>query len=134
MNIEVPEFGESITKAVVVNLIKQSGDYVEKGEDIVELETDKVNSVIPAPASGILSLTIELEQEVSSGQTIGSIDESVAKPAQKEAKPVQEKEAPKPPQSGPSARSTPEQFLNEVKEPKYLPQNQLQKLRGSEKK
>ncbi|MCF7806883.1 MAG: dihydrolipoyllysine-residue succinyltransferase [Simkaniaceae bacterium] len=124
--IKVPEFGESITEAVVVQLIKKSGDYVEKGEDLIELETDKVNSVISSPASGVVSLTVDLEARVSVGQTIGSIDTSAQKTASlppeeppKQAEP--EKIAPPPEQparseapSAPSARSTPDQFLSSL--------------------
>ena len=73
MEIKVPEVGESVTEATVVALLKKSGDHVTKGEEIVELETDKVNSVITAPESGILELKVALEQKVKPTEVIGSI-------------------------------------------------------------
>jgi hypothetical protein len=70
MEIKVPEVGESVTEATVVALLKKSGDHVTKGEEIVELETDKVNSVITAPESGILELKVTLEQKVKPTETL----------------------------------------------------------------
>lgn len=131
--IKVPEFGESITEAVVVNFIKESGSYVEKGEDLVELETDKVNSVVPSPASGIVSFQVALEEKVSVGQVIGSIDTSQEKPKdktpQKEVKEKQDNAQPQKEESkkkepsessqsnANSARSTPDQYLKNIQMP-----------------
>ncbi|NRK74421.1 biotin/lipoyl-binding protein, partial [Salmonella enterica subsp. enterica serovar Typhi] len=41
--IKVPELAESITEGTVAQWLKKTGEYVEKGDYIVELETDKVN-------------------------------------------------------------------------------------------
>ena len=132
--IKVPEFGESITQAIVVALIKSSGEYVEKGEDIVELETDKVNSVISAPASGVITLSIVLEDQVTVGQVIGSIDTVAVKPEKGEEAPAPEaeevpvvKEAPPVVQEvsavadGPSARSHGDDFLKDLSGAKLAP-------------
>ncbi len=48
MEIKVPELAESITEGTVASWLKQPGDHVEKGEAIVELETDKVNIEVPS--------------------------------------------------------------------------------------
>jgi 2-oxoglutarate dehydrogenase E2 component (dihydrolipoamide succinyltransferase) len=57
MSIEVlvPELPESIADATLINWHKKPGERVEKGENLVDLETDKVVLEVPAPESGILS-------------------------------------------------------------------------------
>ena len=53
--ILVPVLGESITEATVTKWLKKKGDKVVADEAVVELETDKVNLEVPAPASGVIS-------------------------------------------------------------------------------
>ena len=54
MNIEikVPAMGESVTEAIISNLIQPSGSIVAADQEIIELETDKVNQVLYAPGAG----------------------------------------------------------------------------------
>ena len=54
LEIKVPEFGESIQEVQVGEWLKKVGDFVEKDEDIVELESDKASQALPAPESGVL--------------------------------------------------------------------------------
>lgn len=51
----MPQMGESIAEATISKWLKTAGERVEKDETILEISTDKVDSEIPAPASGILS-------------------------------------------------------------------------------
>ncbi len=80
MDIKVPTIGESISSATVSAIIKPTGSYVKEGEEILELETDKINQVVYAPASGLLSLSVKSEDKVAIGQIIGSVDTSVQAP------------------------------------------------------
>lgn len=50
----MPQMGESITEATVSRWLKKPGDAVAKDEIILEISTDKVDSEIPSPASGVL--------------------------------------------------------------------------------
>lgn len=50
----MPQMGESITEATISRWLKQPGDAVQKDELILEISTDKVDSEIPAPESGVL--------------------------------------------------------------------------------
>ena len=61
MSIEVltPNLPESVSDATVVNWHKQAGDSVQKNENLVDLETDKVVLEVPAPESGILSVILK---------------------------------------------------------------------------
>jgi len=55
-NITIPSMGESITEATVGEILKSPGSFVKTDEEILELETDKVNQVLYAPSAGALSL------------------------------------------------------------------------------
>ncbi len=85
--IKIPAMGESVTEAGIGSILKPAGSVVKEGEEIIELETEKVNQVLYAPASGQLEWTIEEGQTVSIGQVIGSIDTE----SQKQAEPTKEK-------------------------------------------
>jgi 2-oxoglutarate dehydrogenase E2 component (dihydrolipoamide succinyltransferase) len=74
VEIKVPAVGESITEATVARLIKQHGEHVQKDEEVVELETDKVNQVVCAPEAGQLTLSVTVETKVKIGQVIGFVD------------------------------------------------------------
>jgi len=67
MRVEMvmPQMGESITEATVLKWLKNVGDEVKKDETILEISTDKVDSEIPAPASGFL-----VELIAQTGQTV----------------------------------------------------------------
>ena len=52
--VTLPKLGESILSATVVQWFKKPGDFIERDEPLLEVSTDKVNSEIPAPISGVL--------------------------------------------------------------------------------
>ncbi|BBW96903.1 2-oxoglutarate dehydrogenase complex dihydrolipoyllysine-residue succinyltransferase [Geobacillus icigianus] len=80
--IKVPELAESITEGTIAQWLKKPGDYVEKGESICELETDKVNVEIMAEESGVLHQLLANEGDtVAVGQAIAVIGEGAAAPA-----------------------------------------------------
>lgn len=77
LEIKVPELAESVTEGTVAEWLKQPGDYVEKGEDIVELETDKVNVEISADEAGTLEEALfEPGDTVKVGDVIAKINTS----------------------------------------------------------
>ncbi|MEO9592620.1 biotin/lipoyl-containing protein, partial [Rhodopirellula bahusiensis] len=72
--VEVPTVGESISEVQIGNWLKQEGDWVKNGEDLVEIETEKASVQIPAPASGYLqSITKQSDEFAEVGQQIASI-------------------------------------------------------------
>ncbi len=79
--IEIPSVGESVTSGVISAWSVAEGEYVERDQTVLELETDKVTMEVPAPASGIVSYGAAEGDEVDVGAVVGTIDESVAKPA-----------------------------------------------------
>lgn len=93
--IKVPELAESITEGTIAQWLKQPGDYVEKGEYIVELETDKVNvEVISEEAGTIQELKADEGDTVEVGQVIAIVGAGGEAPATSETK----EEAPAPKQ------------------------------------
>ncbi|MBK3496849.1 2-oxoglutarate dehydrogenase complex dihydrolipoyllysine-residue succinyltransferase [Viridibacillus sp. YIM B01967] len=97
--IIVPELAESITEGTIVEWVKKPGDTVEKGEFIVELETDKVNAEIISEEAGILKEIFAQEGDtVLVGAVIAIVEAGgvAAAPAPvKEATPAPVVEAPK---------------------------------------
>ena len=76
--ILVPTLGESITEATVSKWLKNKGEVVSADEPIVELETDKVNVEVPAPANGILeNINVKEGETVNVGSLLGVIGESI---------------------------------------------------------
>ena len=75
IEIKVPEMGESIVEATVGAWIKNEGDQIEAGETILELETEKVNLEVTAPATGTLeTVNISEGEIVNVGTVLGTIN------------------------------------------------------------
>lgn len=55
MDVVLPKWGMTMQEATIVRWLKAEGDTVAKGEPLVEVETDKVDVSIEAPADGTLS-------------------------------------------------------------------------------
>ncbi len=79
--IEIPSVGESVTSGVIAAWSVAEGEYVERDQTVLELETDKVTMEVPAPASGVVTHAAAEGDEVDVGSIVGQIDESAAKPA-----------------------------------------------------
>lgn len=72
--VEVPTVGESISEVQIGTWLKKDGDFVQSGEDLVEIETEKASVQIPAPASGYLHNVLKASEEFAEvGETIASI-------------------------------------------------------------
>src|SRR3970040_711527 len=100
-DVIMPQMGESIAEGTVTKWHKKVGDRVERDEPLFEISTDKVDTEIPSPASGILS-----EIRVGEGQTVpintvvGVIGEKVAEvraEAPRQAPPARPPAPPPPP-------------------------------------
>ena len=78
VEIKVPSMGESVTSAVISRMIVSSGSIVLRDQEIIELETDKVNQVLYAPEAGQLHLTVQVGQTVQIGELIGTVDTAAA--------------------------------------------------------
>ncbi|GGA85732.1 2-oxoglutarate dehydrogenase complex dihydrolipoyllysine-residue succinyltransferase [Ornithinibacillus halotolerans] len=98
--IKVPELAESITEGTIAEWLVKVGDKVEKGDPVVELETDKVNVEVNADVSGVITEFVKEEgDDVVVGDVIAlvSAEGGAAAPATEEVKeaPQSKEEAPK---------------------------------------
>jgi 2-oxoglutarate dehydrogenase E2 component (dihydrolipoamide succinyltransferase) len=76
IEVKVPSVGESVTSGVVSAWHKKSGAFVNEGEPLFALETDKVSTDIVAEKSGVLETKVSEGQEVKIGEVIAIIDDS----------------------------------------------------------
>ena len=119
IELKIPEVGESVQEALLVQWLKRDGESVSKDEVLFVIETDKVTLEISAPADGVLRILVPEGQTVKAGAVVGRIEEtaekksaeSVKKPPEPAEKvPAEESKAPGPEASGPAPpeRSAPE--------------------------
>ena len=81
IKIVVPELGESVLEATVSRWLKKEGDFVNVGDVLVELETDKVNLEVGAKGAGVLQKIAAAEgKDVKVGDELGMIDEKAEQP------------------------------------------------------
>ena len=74
--VKVPELAESITEGTIAEWLKNVGDSVDKGEAILELETDKVNVEVVSEEAGVLSEQLAEEGDtVEVGQAVAVVGE-----------------------------------------------------------
>ncbi|WEV28230.1 2-oxoglutarate dehydrogenase, E2 component, dihydrolipoamide succinyltransferase [Streptomyces sp. 71268] len=92
--VTLPALGESVTEGTVTRWLKSVGDSVEEDEPLLEVSTDKVDTEIPAPASGtLLEIVIGEDETAEVGAKLAVIGAAGAAPAAAPAAPA---EAPAP--------------------------------------
>ena len=64
IEVLLPKMGESVAEATITTWLKSVGDTIEEDEPIVEIATDKVDSEVPSPASGVLKKILFNEGDV----------------------------------------------------------------------
>src|SRR4026208_1590153 len=92
MSIEgrVPQLPESVADATLIAWRKKPGDSVQRDENLVDLETDKVVLEVPAPAAGVIKeVKVQDGATVISGQVLAVMEEAAAAAAAPAAKPAQ---------------------------------------------
>ena len=74
----MPKMGESISEATIISWLKNVGDFVEAEETILEVATDKVDSDVPAPVSGVITeIRFQKDDLVEVGTVLALIEEKV---------------------------------------------------------
>ncbi len=72
--IFLPKWGMTMTEGRVIRWLKQAGDPVRAGDELVEVETDKVLNAIPAPIDGVLTeILVAADETVPVGTELGII-------------------------------------------------------------
>src|SRR6201981_2644221 len=83
IEVKIPSVGESITSGVVSAWHKKSGEFVNEGEALFTLETDKVSTEIVAEKAGVIETKVPEGQEVKIGEVVATIDDSKQRPEEK---------------------------------------------------
>ncbi|MFJ3603809.1 2-oxoglutarate dehydrogenase, E2 component, dihydrolipoamide succinyltransferase [Streptomyces anulatus] len=113
VSVTLPALGESVTEGTVTRWLKAEGERVEADEPLLEVSTDKVDTEIPAPASGVLaSIKVAEDETVEVGAELAVIDDGSGAPAEAAAPaaeaPAAPAEAPAPAAEAPAAAPAPE--------------------------
>src|SRR5262249_61754665 len=104
VSVSMPQLGESVTEGTVTRWLKKEGERVEMDEPLLEVSTDKVDTEIPSPASGVLrGIAVDEDETVAVGAQLAVIEDSdaAAAPAPPAA-PAPAVQAPPVPQAPPA--------------------------------
>ena len=118
VSVQMPALGESVTEGTVTRWLKQEGDTVVVDEPLLEVSTDKVDTEIPAPASGVLTKIVAHEDDtVAVGGELAVISDAgeASAPA-----PAAAPEQPKPAEE-PAAQPAPAPEISEAPAPAAAP-------------
>jgi pyruvate dehydrogenase E2 component (dihydrolipoamide acetyltransferase) len=106
VSVSMPQLGESVTEGTVTRWLKKEGERVEVDEPLLEVSTDKVDTEIPSPASGILrGIAVDEDETVAVGAQLAVIEDSETSgsaPAADDASPADAAE-PEPPDASQGA-------------------------------
>jgi pyruvate/2-oxoglutarate dehydrogenase complex dihydrolipoamide acyltransferase (E2) component len=119
IDVVMPQMGVSVSEGTITKWLKQEGEPIEADESLLEISTDKVDTEVPSPGSGVVQQILVQEGEtVEVGTKLAVIaPEGTEAPAPEEAppepepaaeEPVAEAETPAPPEPAPPAPAPPE--------------------------
>ena len=118
VSVTMPRLGESVTEGTVTRWLKHEGDHVEADEPLLEVSTDKVDTEVPSPASGVLtSIKVQEDETVDIGVELAVIGDAAGadssgpaveeRPAEPEPEPAAGP-PPSEPDRAPAAEAEPE--------------------------
>src|SRR5512134_1432483 len=77
IEVKVPVLSESVSEATLLTWHKKQGEYVQRDENLIDIETDKVVLELPAPDAGVLASIVKADgSTVASNEVIATIDTS----------------------------------------------------------
>ena len=136
----MPKMGESISEATIISWLKNVGDFVEAEETIVEVATDKVDSDVPSPVSGVITqIRFQKDAIVGVGEVLALIDSEGKQETRSKKQEVTEEKAaqPKTPNPAPQTqhKSNPDAFISpliiSIAQKENLSIEELQLIAGS---
>src|SRR6202023_2648415 len=105
VSVSMPQLGESVTEGTVTRWLKKEGEHVTADEPLLEVSTDKVDTEIPSPASGILrGIAVDEDETVAVGAQLAVIEDSDSAGAQAPAPAPAAPEAQAPAAEAPAAQ------------------------------
>ncbi|MFS0867489.1 2-oxoglutarate dehydrogenase, E2 component, dihydrolipoamide succinyltransferase [Microbacterium sp. 179-B 1A2 NHS] len=122
-SVVLPALGESVTEGTVTRWLKKVGDTIQADEGLLEISTDKVDTEIPSPVSGVIEeILVDEDETVEVGAVLAKIGDGSSAPAESaptesapaaeeaapaEAAPAAEQPAPAAEESAPAAEAAP---------------------------
>lgn len=131
IDIRVPEAGESITQVELAKWLAADGEYIEKDQEIAEIDSDKATLTINADGAGVLKIIIDEGSTVEPGKVIGQIDTSAEKP--QSSSPAVEKDAESHKEEKPAEKISKEEPQETLSEPKATPSGSNEETKTGEK-
>ena len=117
-SVTLPALGESVTEGTVSRWLKQVGDTVEADEPLLEVSTDKVDTEIPSPASGVL---LEIKAQEDETVEVGAVLAVIGEPSEADGQGAEAPEAP-----SEEAAETPSEEAAEAPAQEETPQDEAQ--------
>src|SRR5215207_4241312 len=77
-DVSMPRLSDSMEEGTILKWLKSDGDEIKRGEELVEIETDKANMTYEADQDGVLSIVASEGDTLAVGETIASIGEGSA--------------------------------------------------------
>ncbi|THE08987.1 2-oxoglutarate dehydrogenase, E2 component, dihydrolipoamide succinyltransferase [Microbacterium oleivorans] len=85
-SVVLPALGESVTEGTVTRWLKKVGDSVQADEGLLEISTDKVDTEIPSPVSGVIEeILVDEDETVEIGAVLAKIGDGSSAPAEEPA-------------------------------------------------
>jgi pyruvate dehydrogenase E2 component (dihydrolipoamide acetyltransferase) len=79
VSVTMPQLGESVTEGTVTRWLKKEGEHVSADEPLLEVSTDKVDTEIPSPASGVLrGIVVDEDETVEVGAQLAMIEDEAS--------------------------------------------------------
>src|SRR5690348_5233316 len=124
VSVSMPQLGESVTEGTVTRWLKKEGERVEADEPLLEVSTDKVDTEIPSPASGILrGITVAEDETVAVGAQLATIEDAGAEGGGSQPAPAAPAQA-EPAQQAPAQQAPPQQAPPQQAPPQQAPPQQ----------
>jgi 2-oxoglutarate dehydrogenase E2 component (dihydrolipoamide succinyltransferase) len=126
VSVKMPQLGESVTEGTVTRWLKKEGEHVTADEPLLEVSTDKVDTEIPSPASGILrGIAVDEDETVAVGAELAIIEDSdsaeAPAPPAEQAPPAPPAAASPSPEAPPAPASPPPAPPAPAPAPAYAP-------------
>ncbi|HUD78234.1 MAG TPA: 2-oxo acid dehydrogenase subunit E2 [Streptosporangiaceae bacterium] len=126
VSVSMPQLGESVTEGTVTRWLKREGEHVQADEPLLEVSTDKVDTEIPSPVSGVLrGITVAEDETVAVGAELAVIDEDGAGGGQAPAAQEHQEQAAQPEPAQPEP-AQPEPAQPEPAQPEPAQQPEVQ--------
>src|SRR3546814_13045871 len=105
-SVGLPALGESVTEGTVTRWLKQVGDTIQEDEGLLEISTDKVDTEIPSPVSGVIEeILVQEDETVEVGAVLSKLGDGPGASSAHEPAPAEQPDptarAPAPPRRPP---------------------------------